>query len=91
MSLVSFSEEFGQNSSNQNYQLGWNFINAMQTIQHAVKKNLRRFQWDCFLGWKDEQQKLSNVQFLSIQYVRTVSNISVLLFLFGRNIDTLFI
>lgn len=90
MSLVSFSEEFGQNSSNQNYQLGWNFINAMQTIQHAVKKNLRRFQWDCFLGWKDEQQKLSNVQFLSIQYVRTVSNISVLLFLFGRNIDTWF-
>ena len=38
MSLVSFSEEFGQNSSNQNYQLGWNFINAIQTIQHAVKK-----------------------------------------------------
>ena len=50
MSLVSFSEEFGQNSSNQNYQLGWNFINAMQTIQHAVKKKTEKISVGLFFG-----------------------------------------
>ena len=57
MSLVSFSDKFGQNSSNQNYQLGWNYINAIQTIHHAWGKK-QRFHKDFFRGWKDQQQKL---------------------------------
>ena len=60
MSLVSFSDNFGQISLYPNYQLQWQCIgklnNTMQTKQHATKKphsyNTNRNK-GLFLWWKE--------------------------------------